>query len=238
MSNSNAKVLIAIQARSTSSRLPGKARMLLNGVPILERVINAAKKSQYFINCAPRYRVNTEVCLLVPRGDPLGEEYKNHCPVIEGPEDDVLTRYHMALTTFNPDYIVRVTADCPLIPPFVITGHIIRAVQHQYDYVSNVDPRVRTAPDGHDCEVVSNRLMKWLDTHAVEKYDREHVTTLVRSDPPPWAETANILGHVDESHLKLSVDTEEDLLFVRTYHEILRNKKKLAAEIAKGLFII
>jgi spore coat polysaccharide biosynthesis protein SpsF (cytidylyltransferase family) len=234
----NAKVLIAIQARLTSKRLPQKVRMPIGGVPILERVINAAKKSQHFINCSPKNRTNVEVCLVVPKGDELAEEYKNHCPVIEGPEDDVLTRYHMALTTFAPDYVVRITADCPLLPPFVITGHIVRAVNNHYDYVSNVDPRVRTAPDGHDCEVVSNRLLKWLNQHAVEAYDREHVTTLVRSDPPPWAETANVLSNIDTSHLKLSVDTEEDLLFVRTYHEILKNKKKAAAEIGKGIFII
>jgi spore coat polysaccharide biosynthesis protein SpsF (cytidylyltransferase family) len=80
--------------------------------------------------------------------------------------------------------------------------------------------------------------MRWVNTNAIDAYDREHVTTLLRSDPPPWAETANMVSYMDQSHLKLSVDTEEDLLFVRTYHDILTQKVRLASEIGKGVFRI
>jgi spore coat polysaccharide biosynthesis protein SpsF (cytidylyltransferase family) len=233
----SSKVLIGIQARSTNTRLPGKCRMPIGGVPIIERVIRACKKSQNFVASSPRHNISVEVCLLIPRGDSL-LDYQKECPVVEGPEHDVLSRYHMAMDTFQPDYLVRITADCPLIPPAVISKHILNTVTHSYDYVSNVDPRVRTAPDGHDCEVISNRLMRWVNTNAIDAYDREHVTTLLRSDPPPWAETANMVSYMDQSHLKLSVDTEEDLLFVRTYHDILTQKVRLASEIGKGVFRI
>jgi len=232
----SAKVLIGIQARLTNTRLPEKCRKLISGVPMLERVIDAAKKSQHFINSSGKDQTRVEICLLTPKGDPLADEYRYHCPVVEGPEDDVLTRYHMALTTFNPDYLVRVTSDCPLIPPFVISKHILNAVKHNHDYVSNVHPDVRTHPDGWDCEVISSRLLKWVNQYAREKSDREHVTPLIRNSPPSWASIAHVVGYMDNSHLKLSVDTEEDLHFVRTYHEILTKKIKTVKESGQGMF--
>lgn len=229
-------VLIAIQARLNNTRLPGKCRLLIAGVPMLERVITAAKKSSFYINKSGRDDIKVEVCLVVPEGDPLAQEYKNHCPVVQGSESDVLSRYHQAMEIFKPDYVVRLTSDCPLIPPFVITKHIVNAISHGHDYVSNVDPAVRTSPDGWDCEVVSSKLLRWAWENAKEEYDREHVTTIIRSSPPSWASVAHVVGYLDLSHLKLSVDTEEDLFFVRTYYDILTRKINTAKDSASGMF--
>ena len=234
----SAKVLIAIQARSNNTRLPGKCRMLVGGVPMLERVIREAKKSQNHIHTDPRKNIGVEVCVLVPRADPLAEEYRLHCPIIEGPEDDVLTRYHMALTTFNPDYIVRITADCPLIPPKTITAHIVRAVSNQLDYVSNCDPDTRTSADGHDVEVISRRLLEWVHKYAVTPYDREHVTPLIRKEKPDWATRKDIHEKIDYSQLKLSVDTEEDLFFVNGWFNLQRKKHATSVERDGGMFLV
>ena len=235
---SQTKVLIGIQARLTNTRLPEKCRELISGVPILERVISACKKSQSYINQSGKDDIKVEVCLLTPTGDPLAQEYKSHCPVVEGPEEDVLSRYNIAMEQFDPDFLVRITSDCPLIPPFIISKHILAAVKYRYDYVSNVHPDIRTHPDGWDTEVVSQRLMKWLHQNAVEKEDREHVTPLLRQDPPGWATIANAVSYMDNSHLKLSVDTKEDLHFVRTYHDILSRKLEAAKESGHWMFRI
>lgn len=229
------EILIGIQARSNNSRLPGKCRELIAGLPMLDRVIIACKQSATFVTNGPG-RFNVSVCLLVPEGDSLARDYKDRVLVIEGSEDDVLSRYYLAQNRHNPDYMVRVTSDCPMIPPPIISKHIVSAAKFQYDYVSNVDPEVRTSPDGYDVEVISKRLLDWVNENAKSPYDREHVTTYIRTHKPSWAKNAHIIGRTDQSHLKLSVDTQEDLSFVRTYFNILNNKVNTAKNTADGVF--
>lgn len=205
---------------------------------MLERVIREAKKSQFHINNDQRNNIKVEVCVLVPKADPLAEEYRNHCSIIEGPEDDVLSRYHLALKTFEPDYMVRITSDCPLIPPRTITAHITRAVLNHIDYVSNVDPETRTAPDGHDCEVISSRLLDWAHANAVDPYDREHVTTIIRSKKPDWATRKDVHLPIDCSQLKLSVDDKDDLFFVNSWIDLQNRKRTISVERNGGMFLI
>ena len=228
-------IVIGIQARMTNTRLPGKVKMLIAGMTMLDRVIKNAEKCSRYINNG-NTNLKVTVALLVPTGDPLADEYRSKMLTIEGPEDDVLQRYYIASKLLEPDYVVRLTSDCPLIPPFLITKHIVNACNYEYDYVSNVDPEVRTAPDGFDCEVISSRLLDWTHENAKSVADREHVTTHIRSNRPDWAKVANIVGYTDLSHLKLSVDTKEDLFFVRTYFDILSNKIKKAQSNAEGFF--
>ncbi len=207
------KVLIAIQARSGSTRLPRKAFELISGKTMLDRVIEACKKSAVYT--AQRDNVAIRVVVLTPVDDPIVEVFRDRCDIVEGPEHDVLTRYRMALDRYESDYVVRVTGDCPMIPPYVISRHISLAVKHRYDYLSNVDERFRTSLDGIDCEVMSDRLLRALHALAVKPDDREHVTMMARREPPEWAKVGAIIGHFDQSNVKLSVDTPEDLENVR-----------------------
>lgn len=231
-------VVIGIQARLTNTRLPGKVRMLIAGVSMLDRVIINAKKSAAYINNMKNkdLDIRVSVALLVPEGDELAEQYRHEIMTIEGPENDVLKRYFIATKVLEPDYIVRITSDCPLIPPFVITKHIANACNYDYDYISNTHHELRTAPDGFDCEVLSKRMMHWLNEVATDPFDREHVTTFLRENKPEWARSANVIGYTDLSQLKLSVDTEEDLFFVRTYYEILTKKVRAAQNTGDGFF--
>jgi spore coat polysaccharide biosynthesis protein SpsF len=106
-------------------------------------------------------------------------------------------------------------------------------VVNGYDYISNVDPRFRTALDGADCEVISTKLLTWAHENAQPGKDREHVSILCRENPPRWARMAAVIGFFDESEVKLSVDTPEDLEAVR--HNFERVKSKLReAEKAYG----
>jgi spore coat polysaccharide biosynthesis protein SpsF len=157
------------------------------------------------------------VCLLTPKDDPLLKFYgnKRNLDIVEGSEDDVLSRYNKAMNELNPDLMVRITSDCPLIPPSTISDHIINTDKYRYDYASNVDPRFRHAPDGWDCEVMTSRMMKWLGDNAKDPSDKEHVTTLARRRPPKWARIGAVMCDEDFSSLKFSVDTQEDLEHIR-----------------------
>jgi len=132
-----------------------------------------------------------------------------------GPEDDVLTRYLYAAETFKADIVVRVTADCPLIDPFVIDSLVLLFKSGGYDFVANnLEP---TFPHGMDAEVMSRGTLAIASAEATSAYDREHVT--------PWITRAGAGGSIfrlcnlpcplDLSRYRLTVDFQEDLELIR-----------------------
>lgn len=212
------KVLIGIQARSTSTRLPLKCDAMIGPKTILEHVLATVTDAVDFMTRNMRDPPVFYSALLIPRGDPL-RRYDSQITVIEGDEWDVLSRYEKALVLYKPDYLVRLTADCPLIPEYVISKHIRSALYGNIDYLTYGHPRFRTSPDGFDVEVLSKRMLRWLCDHARKPHDREHVTTLLVSDPPDWAKHGHVVDHIDRSSVKLSVDTVEDLERVREEYD-------------------
>jgi spore coat polysaccharide biosynthesis protein SpsF (cytidylyltransferase family) len=226
-------VAIGIQARSTSHRFPRKIFADICGKPMLKWVIDAAHECRGYLGRPNLSRqTKVDIAILCPFGDELKDRFRNCAQIIEGPEDDVLSRYYALKEFYKPDYVVRITGDCPLIPAPVITKCINVAVLNRYDYVSNVDERLRLSVDGMDCEVISSRLLEFLQTRVSSPYDREHVTTFIRHNSlPSEFTTAHLVGYFDLSGLKLSVDTEEDLARVRAQKELVIK----AMETAEGL---
>jgi spore coat polysaccharide biosynthesis protein SpsF len=174
------------------------------------------------------------VALVVPFKDEIVSAYRGKAIIVEGPEEDVLSRYWLAAEKLNADYVVRITADCPLLPSYLITKHIKVAIINNFDYCSNVHEQFRTAIDGFDVEVVSRRALKWANETAVAPDEREHVTKILRGDKVPSDFTiGHIIGQLNQAHLKLSVDSPEDLTRVREeYHKVKEAIK--AAEKAYG----
>lgn len=217
-------ILIGIQARSGSTRLPGKAFELISGRTLLDRVIDACKSGAVNIKKNSRGAFTARVVVLTPEGDPIAKEFRSRCEIVEGPELDVLARYKKAADIYAPQYVARITGDCPLLPPFIISKLASLACYNDYDYVSNVDERFRTALDGADCEVMSRRMLDWAADAAAEDPDREHVTTIMRRRPPHWAKIGCVVHHFDQSDQKLSVDTREDLERVRDAFDLAESK--------------
>jgi spore coat polysaccharide biosynthesis protein SpsF len=174
------------------------------------------------------------VNLLIPKGDEILTAIEKReifltdrdivIQVIEGPEHDVLTRYVEMAKKNGSDYIVRITADCPLIPPYLIHKTITNTIMGWHDYCSNIeiikdqDNKIRLSIDGHDCEVMTRKLLDWLDQNA-KGVDREHVTTLFRRSKPIWANRGFEADFANFSSIKLSVDTPEDLENVRSHFD-------------------
>jgi len=216
---------IGIQARSTSARFPGKVFAAIGDHMMIEHVIYAAERSANYINkFTGKNGISVSIAVLTPVGDAIKTRIKGRTLVVEGADADVLSRYGQWQHMGDKDYVVRITGDCPLIPHFVITKHIMTAIKNSYDYTSNVWEDYRMSPDGHDCEVLSRNALHWLLDHAQESADREHVTTLFRKKEPAGFRVGHVLGHLDLSHIKISVDTEEELEFVRTEHDTLERK--------------
>lgn len=207
------KVLIGIQARSTSERLPGKAFEMIAGKTMTQRVVQSCRTAARML--CEQGRCEATVSVLVPAGDRIATEMRGWLDIYEGPELDVLARYFGVVEARGSDYVVRVTGDCPMLPSWAVSRTVALALANGYDYISNVDERFRTAIDGSDVEVVSRRLLVDTQDRATEAADREHVTTLIRRDPPGWAKLGFVMNHFDLSGIKLSVDTPEDLERVR-----------------------
>jgi spore coat polysaccharide biosynthesis protein SpsF (cytidylyltransferase family) len=182
-----------VQARSTSTRLPGKVLLPLNGHTVIGEVLSRCKR----IN-----NVDQVVCA-VPFGDPVRHEAEKYCEVIEGPEHDVLRRYFMAAVRTGAEIIVRITGDCPLICPELCAEIVYDLIGEDAEYASNIEPR--TFPQGYDCEVFTRSLLELAHVSAGES-EREHVTTWMRSADikrtnvrSPWPMEG-----------RLTLDTEDD----------------------------
>lgn len=230
------RLVVGIQARSTSHRLPGKVHATLGKTSVLSRVISAVAESAEYVNKNLRKHLNLDVsfCLLVPTGDVIKKTFSGR--IIEGDENDVLSRYKKMADMLKPDYIVRITADCPLIPSPVITNVIKVGATNEYDYAANFFEKsgslYRMVADGYECEFMSARMLAWLSANAVDARDREHVTTLARSYPDGF-NFGVIIPHVYQGDKKLSVDTIEDLERIRKEWELV-DKARETAEVMFG----
>lgn len=230
------EVLVGIQARSTSKRLPGKCLEIIDQNSMTEHVLTACHSSAMHINRTNFTKaINCSVALLIPFNDKLKAAFPNE-HIVEESEDDVLARYHKAMEEFNADYVVRITSDCPLMSPPLITKHIMCAVKERLDFCSNVYDGCRTFIDGLDVEVISRKLLIWLHSSATEAADREHVTTYFKKHPPLWSKIGSIIGHIDLSDVKLSVDTLEELNRVRENRKNVMDKVTLAQRLGHSIF--
>jgi spore coat polysaccharide biosynthesis protein SpsF (cytidylyltransferase family) len=207
-------VILGIQARSTSTRLPNKVNMQVGGKPILQHVLDACQIAARFLRTG-NLGVVVNVVLLVPKGDSIATHYRSRVPVYEGDEHDVLSRYVAVTREMKADIVVRITADCLFIPPHHIAKHVKAALIKGRDYTTNTHHR--THKEGWDCEVLSGRLVEWLNENATTSYDREHVTTLIgKGKPFPFIfddgkpSVCHVINFCDESEAKTSIDTLEE----------------------------
>jgi spore coat polysaccharide biosynthesis protein SpsF len=217
------KIGVLIQARSTSSRLPGKIFEIIGKKPVLQHVIDACNKAAYFLsNEKARNPVDVKVALLIPLGDKIGPIYKGKVEIYEGSEDDVFSRYFDAFVINDFDYTVRITSDCVLIPPHIISRTIQIAMNNNLDYVENVEESIRTSPDGFDVEVLSKKAMIWLNNNISTKEEKEHCTIALRTKNPSEIRRGHIVNYFDASSLKISIDTAEDLEKCRKEYDKLQ----------------
>lgn len=220
------KVVIGIQARTHSTRLPNKAMKRIRGITMVDRIINTCLKSEKYINRFTR-RSGIEVVtyVLIPEGDPLKEYLSDkEVGILEGPEQDLISRYKVLMDKEDPDYLVRITADCFLLPPFLITKCINTAVKNKYNFTTTAHPEFRTFFDGADVEVVDKELFEWLDKNSTE---REHVFAYLVSNYPDWYRPGLICNYLDLSAFKLSVDTQKDFdLTCKQYNSLMDKKEK------------
>ncbi|MBI9086126.1 MAG: glycosyltransferase family protein [Desulfobacterales bacterium] len=206
--NKKRKCIAIVQARLSSTRLPGKVLAPVAGLEILGHVLVRLAVCQNIDETVVATTVN-------PADDPLVDYLETNFPRIgcfRGEEDDVLDRYLSAARAFAAHTVVRVTSDSPLIDPAVVDAVAAVRAAGNYDYASNsLSP---TLPDGLDAECFSMAALTraWAEATRVE--EREHVTPYLRMHPDRFS-LANLAWHRNLSGLCWAVDTPADLDFVR-----------------------
>ena len=212
-----------IQARMTSTRLPGKVLMDLAGRPMLARLLARVKRSHRIDDIVVATTTNVA-------DDPVvATAREESVRWFRGSETDVLGRYLSAAREAHAEVVVRITADCPLIDPEV-SDRVVEALTarpEMFDYASNV--LRRTYPQGLDTEAL------WLDTlervarQAQSASAREHVTPYIYCERPDLFLLCSVTDDRDASDLRWTVDHREDLERVRRMYEDLRLAERVVS---------
>lgn len=202
------KVVVIVQARMRSTRLPGKILKTVLEKPLLE----------YQIERLRRVRLADEIVIATTDDGsegPIVELCQRlRVPFFRGSEEDVLARYHGAAVAFKADVVVRVTSDCPIIDPAVIDGVIGFYLKNRsrYHYVSNSE--TRSYPRGMDTEVCSFEVLDEAFREATRQPDREHVTLFICRQPRRYR-LGQVVYREDQSRHRWTVDTPEDFELIR-----------------------
>ena len=214
MNGPRGKTLAIVQARTSSSRLPGKVLMPLEGQPMilrqLERIQRAATIDQIVVATSDQADDDELAELL----------HSRNIAVLRGPLDDVLHRFVMVIDAYQPDVVVRLTADCPLISPRVIDQVVDSFHASDAEYLSNtMEP---TYPDGLDVEVITAKALRNIDETTTDLHEREHVTLGVyrRTDTFAIANFSDPSG-ADHSDLRWTVDNANGFAFVEAVYRAL-----------------
>ena len=207
---SGRRVVAIVQARMGSTRLPGKVLAEIAGVPMLVRTVERARLAS-----------TVHDWMVATTTDAADDAIEALCrergyAVYRGSVNDVLDRYHRAALQASADVIVRLTADCPLLDPALVdlTVRSFLDAQPPADLVVNRLPGARTYPIGLDVEVVSFLALEHAWREAAEPHQREHVLPFLY-DPPGRFRVIRLDAERDYGDLRWTVDTPEDLEFVR-----------------------
>jgi len=203
-----------IQARMTSSRLPGK--VLLEGFkkPILEHQIERLRWSKHITDVIVATTTNATDDPVIELCDKLNVKY------FRGSEENVLQRVLDTMRHHNTDIIVEITGDCPLIDYQVVDEVIEYYLNNQYDYVSNV--MERTYPRGLDTQVFSKDVLEKVNSLTSHPMDREHVSIYIYKHPQTFSCSGiKLPANLAHPEYRWTLDTQDDYKFIKTVFEQL-----------------
>ena len=198
------KVVAIVQARMGSTRLPGKVMKQIDGVPMIELLLNRLSKSREVSEIVVATSVDERNLPLVAHVTNLG--YR----CFRGSENDVLERFCLAAKGADAEVVVRITGDCPLVDPALVDQAIRGFKSSDADYFSNVAPP--TYPDGLDIEVFSAHALQRTLLETQEPFDHEHVTPYLRQSKQ--FKQAGMQHTEDLSGLRWTVDEPSDFELV------------------------
>lgn len=202
------KVVAIIQAHCGSHRFPAKVLQDIAGMTMLDRVIERVKRAR-----SPNAVVVATSTLAIDDAIEC-RCARSGTPVFRGSDADVISRFVQTAQDHRADVCIRITSDCPLADPGIIDRIVDRflAVFPAVDYSSNKIPQ--SYPRGLDTEVFTTESLVHAERLAIEAYQRTHVTPFIYEHPELFR-LLSVTDPVDRAHWRWTVDTPEDLEFVR-----------------------
>lgn len=213
------RALAIVQARMSSTRLPGKTLADVGGEPMLALLLARLERSRLIGKIVVATSTDT-------LDDPIAQLCQQlGIDVCRGPREDVLTRFLAAIGDHRGP-IVRITGDCPLIDPSVVDAVLERFLSTPgCAYASNVAPR--SFPDGLDVEAIDAAALRAIDREPLSAQEREHVTSAIRARPERFA-AVSLVASQDLGALRWTVDEADDLEFVRAVVQRLGDRRHVA----------
>lgn len=198
------KVSVIIQARMASTRLPGKVMRKVLDKPLLGHMIHRIK-----------YAKNVDDITIATSDDQSNDkmcEYLKELNIntFRGNEDDVLDRFYQAAEKHKFEYIVRLTADCPLIDP----AHLDKMIQTFFETGADYIYQSQEFAEGMDAEVFTFTALEKAHAQAQLRSEREHVTQFFHNNPDSF-KIVRLENDTDDSKYRITVDEKEDFLVVK-----------------------
>ncbi|MGB3608055.1 MAG: glycosyltransferase family protein [Psychroserpens sp.] len=215
------KTIAITQARTGSTRLPGKVLKEVNGKSLLQIHLDRLKNCSKIDAVIVATTINDEDEVIYDNAVASGFE------AYRGSEHNVLDRFYQAVKNHSADWIVRVTSDCPLLDPKLVDDVIIYAQNHDYDYVSN--GLVEHFPDGQDVEVFKFSALEQAWKNATLESELEHVTPFIINNSDARGGTMfrgkNYACDTNYSHIRMTVDEPRDFDLIKHLIEQLGTEK-------------
>ena len=208
------KVVATIEARMTSSRLPGKVLMEYCGIPNLEHIIRRLRRSEYIDEVVVATTTNDTDMPIVELCERID------CKYYRGSEEDVLARVLETAKSVDGDIIVEITGDCPVIDWRHVDYLVKQYLGSDYDYISNTIER--TLPRGFDTQVFSVNVLERVEALTKSPVDREHVSLYIYTNPDKF----KICNWVAEDVMKhpelgITLDNYDDYELIKDIYESL-----------------
>lgn len=219
-------IIVIIQARMGSSRLPGKIIKKLGELDVLSYVTQ---------RCKQIHGVNTViVATSVLRQDDAVEKWciENGVTCFRGSEDDVLDRYVQCAKMNNPDYVMRVTADCPFVDYEMANEMVVLMKQERVDIVDLAGD----LPRGLAVELISYQALLHIHEHGTESRHREHVTYYAYEYRDQFTRVAyEVPQNRCHPELRITLDTEEDYALCQAVAEHFNDPLVSSVEVIQYL---
>ena len=209
-------ILAILQARVSSSRFPRKVLKKILDKPMLlhqiRRVQQSKKIDKLIVATSNHFGDNPieQLCL------------EENIQVFRGDLNNVLDRFYQCAKLFNPDHIVRLTGDCPLIDWKIIDSMIQYHLDKKLDYTATS----LKFPDGLDAEIMTMKALTKSKYNATLPSEIEHVTQYISKSPDKF-KNEHFDFDKDLSHFRWTVDEPEDFIFVQKIYQALYEKKPL-----------
>jgi spore coat polysaccharide biosynthesis protein SpsF len=199
------KTIAILQARMSSTRLPGKVMRLINGKPMIYWQIQRIKKAKLLDKLILAISEDASDDVLAEYLDTIDQVY------VRGSLNDVLDRFTKVESIYKSQSIVRLTGDCPLVMPELIDEIIKQFYENNLDYMSNI--LALTYPDGLDVEVFKSSVLGRLQRLNLSESEREHVTLGIINRQEIFS-TKNFYNEKNLSSFRWTVDTQKDFEFI------------------------